>query len=134
MNEACIDSLCQAAFGRIWTIIVVDGDMPSNNDSGEAWDAFGGAPDPFVEIQLNGSVLATTSEKQDTFSPAWNESVDANIPAGSSLVFRAWDSDVSSNDLMFTCTIDPLLAAYLDARAIDCPGGGGGRLRIHFSP
>jgi hypothetical protein len=105
--------------------------MPAQNGAGDAWDAHGGAPDPFVEISLNGVLVGTTSEKADTFTPTWSELVSEAIPAGSWIKLVVWDSDLAGDDLMFWCDLDPLTAAHLDNRAWTC-GDAGFDLLIRF--
>src|SRR5687767_11963696 len=56
----CVDGSCVAAFGRVYTFSMAHVVANSLDTNGEAWDALGGAPDPFVEVQLNGSVVLTT--------------------------------------------------------------------------
>ena len=80
---------------RTWLFGVTDATIATKKPSGEAWDAFGGAPAPFVTI--NG---ARTTTVQDSFSPVWNlgESFLAGTLLDEGVVVQVWDEDISNND------------------------------------
>jgi hypothetical protein len=116
----CIDNACVGAFNRIYRITVLDGSLPESDPNGECWDFGCGAPDPFVQLDLNGALLGVTAAVQDTFAPAWNMYVDAEIPAGSALTFWVWDEDVDEHDFAFGCALDPVSVEALRAGFISC--------------
>ena len=33
-----------------WDLVIISADLNETSPSGEAWDAFGGLPDPYVEV------------------------------------------------------------------------------------
>ncbi|MBX3183684.1 MAG: hypothetical protein KIT72_06140 [Polyangiaceae bacterium] len=82
--------------------------VSTRNGAGEAWDAFGGAPDPFVCV---GSGCTTYFE--DTFTCNWSDgTIGGSSPVRFSgydlkrgVVMEVWDKDVSSNDLMGRTTL-----------------------------
>ena len=120
----CLSNDCVNAFGRIYKITVASGTTTVSKANGDAWDLFGGAPDPFVGISLNGQQVGVTSVAKDTFSPFWNMFVEAAIPAGSNLTFTVWDEDTSDHDFMFSCAADPLTVIHLRQGFIPCQGDG----------
>ena len=112
--------------------------MPQDDAIGNPWDVGGGLPDPFVQITLNGTLLGMTNVEQDTLTPMWNQGAMTEIPAGSSLTIDAYDSDVTSNDLILGCT-GSLTADWLreDEPAAFCVGTGsfaGAQVRVFFVP
>lgn len=123
-DNICIAGACESAFGRIYTINDVSVSVPTTDSAGDAWDALGGAPDPFIVVDVNGSVVATSSTRNDTFSGAFSGPYDATIIGGSALSIEVWDEDVSANDLMFTCQASPITASLLRLRTLSCNAGG----------
>jgi Ca2+-dependent lipid-binding protein len=83
----------------LWVLTVTSGKVSTRTSSGDSWDAFGGAPDPFVCLTI-GTRRTCTSTQQDTFQPSWNE----QFPAATATAFLSGvtvslvDEDVSSND------------------------------------
>lgn len=121
----CLRGACVAAFGRTYDIVAYEAIVPQFKPDGSTWDAFGGAPDPFAVLSLNGTVLGQTSTIQDTFTPRWNEYVSAVIPAGSTLRVDLWDEDVSADDAILSCAASPLTADALHVGRIRCAGAAG---------
>ncbi len=93
---------CTTAFGHTYTIKILSGNMPLTDSTGSAWDAFGGAPDPFVNIEVNDTIVATTTSQQDTFTPVWGESFDVVLQQTDVLSLAVWDEDttVATSDYM----------------------------------
>ncbi len=59
---------CSINPNSTWFLAVESAKIASTKTTGEAWDSLGGAPDPFVMLDLR-----KTTTKQDTFSPTWGE-------------------------------------------------------------
>lgn len=120
----CIVDACQPAFGRTYRLSIPQLTVAAQNADGEAWDAFGGAPDPFAIVYLNGSAVLQTAEAADIFSTSFSESADIVIPAGAQVVVEVWDSDVSDNDWVTGCAADPLTADFLRGGGFQCSDQG----------
>lgn len=120
----CINNNCEAAFGRIYQITVLNGEVPTTNQ-GQPWDVGGGAPDLYVSIAVNGTPIATTTPAQDQFMATWNEFTTANIVAGTKLEFTVIDQDVSDSDVAFSCTWDPLAVSDIRGVNLECAGAPG---------
>jgi hypothetical protein len=114
--------MCVHSWPRPWAAAVAA--RPTQNGDGEAWDAFGGAPDPFVVVYLNGSVVLQTAEAADTFSASYSESADVVIPAGARVEVEVWDSDISDDDWILGCAADPLTADFLRGGGFQCSDQG----------
>lgn len=123
-ESICIDGRCEAAFGRVYTLMDVAVSMPTTDTRGDAWDAFGGAPDLFARISVDGSTIATTGVIPDSFSGNFRGPYNTTLIAGSSLVVEVFDEDISANDLMFTCTASPITPNILRGRSARCATSG----------
>lgn len=93
---------CAVDRDRTWVLGVADAIISSKKPSGEAWDAFGGAPDPFVTI--GGGRTATV---QDSFRPVWNvgERFLAAQLLDQGVTVQVWDEDVAENDAITQPTL-----------------------------
>lgn len=97
-QSICYSGHCTVATGRKYKITFTSGTVPTQTPQGAAWDGFGGAPDPFVELKNGGVSVCKTSARQDTFTPQWNESCDFEVLANDQFDITVWDQDVSSDD------------------------------------
>ena len=101
--EVCTASgRCGVDRDRTWVLGVADAIIESTKQSGEAWDAFGGAPDPFVTI--GGGRTPTV---RDSFHPVWN--VGERFLAGQlmdqGVTVQVWDEDAAENDAITRPTL-----------------------------
>ena len=107
-HEFCEASACAPAWGRTFRITIVEATVPPTKpDSMDAWDINNGAPDPFVIAYDGESVLATSSTKDNTFEPVWNEAIDVVFQHGAdnlSLVIA--DEDIADHDFIGGTTGD----------------------------
>lgn len=55
-----------------WQIGVSRASIPTTKPNGDSWDAFGGAPDPFVCLEIGTNQPICTVTLQDTFTPRWD--------------------------------------------------------------
>jgi len=120
----CIGTTCEPAFDRIYRFSSIAITAAAKNPGGSAWDPFGGAPDPFVEVKLNATSILVTANHSDVFAATYTESVEQQIVAGSALEMTMSDADIGGNDLMLDCTIDPLTADALRHGVVECDGSG----------
>lgn len=95
----CSSGECKIDPSSLWIITITDGTVSERDPANEAWDAFGGLPDPYACITINGT-RSCTSTRQDTLKPRWNESLDPATSTAllSGIQVELWDEDVSSND------------------------------------
>lgn len=112
---------CTDATNRRYRIGVVAAAYTERDAAGECWDLGCGAPDPFVEIYLDGTLVGTTPTLNDTFNPSWDPipTADVTVIGGSSVGLTAYDEDVSVNDTAFSCSTS-LTAAVLRSRDVSC--------------
>lgn len=67
--EQCTSAgTCAINPNSTWFFAADSAVIASTKSNGDAWDAFGGAPDPY--LVLDGR---RTTAKQDTFTPSWQE-------------------------------------------------------------
>lgn len=123
-DTICVDGRCEGAFGRVYEIRDIAVQVSTTNASGEAWDALGGAPDLFVQVIVDGSVVATTGVANDSFSASFGGPFRATLLAGSSLILQVVDEDVADHDSVFACQAIPVGADLLRSRSVQCSAGG----------
>ncbi|HVV84846.1 MAG TPA: C2 domain-containing protein [Kofleriaceae bacterium] len=129
----CLNGTCVAAFGRVYTITVVNGRVPLMDPAGESWDPIGGAPDPYAVVTLNGVNLGMTPVVQDNFNPVWNTAAAPQvIPAGSTLFVDMFDQDVDGDDGIVRCSWMPISADTLHAGTSACTSAIGD-ITVRFS-
>ena len=93
----------------------------------------GGAPDLFVELKLNGSLVYETLVNADSFSATFAGPFSLQVIAGSSLELIAQDEDLSANDHVYTCQAAPLTTEQLRRRELQCASMGYS-LRFRIEP
>lgn len=114
---------CSTAFGRRYQIFVASVMLPDRRPDGMCWDGPGcGAPDPFVEVLVNGILIGTSPAASNTFNATLNYGVDANITAGSSIALNFYDQDIAAHDGAIGCVFDSVTAALLRNRNLGCSG------------
>lgn len=110
-------------FGRAWTFTVESATITATKSDGTAWDGDGSPPDPFVKVMLNGGLIATTPELEDTRTPSWDFATNpVVIQAGDSLSLAIFDGDVLSDDTIGTGCPITLDAAFVNAGGATCTG------------
>ena len=72
--------------------------------NGGNWDPFGGAPDPFVSVEIDGTEVLRTKTINDSFTPVWEEGTKREFSFAQiyRAIVRMYDEDVTGQDLMLT--------------------------------
>ena len=113
-------------FGRAWTFTVVSASISTTKADGTPWDADGSAPDPFAKMYLDGVLVGTTPELEDTFTPTWSYApAPIVIEAGSDLSLDLIDSDVLDDDVIFSGCDVALTSNVAAAGGAACTGPQG---------
>jgi hypothetical protein len=84
-----------------YTLVIKSAVIKDTKSNGLDWDAIG-PPDPYVvaykmEDTKTYKEKGQTKVKQDTFRPAWDETV-LTVEVGDDIVLRVWDKDVAKDD------------------------------------
>jgi hypothetical protein len=89
---------CTVADGLVYSMVVADIALCETDPNGEAWDPFSGAPDPYVAIVVNGTVVASSSVVDDRYN--FNPLLRADIVLRSTDIVDiiVYDVDSDSND------------------------------------
>jgi len=109
--------------------------LPSTN-AGASWDFGGGAPDPYLTIQVDGVTRSRTSAATDVFDATFSDgNAVVDLAIGSTFSIQVWDEDTSADDFAFTCS-DTFTAPSLRSRGFQCDddAGGGGSLVLLVTP
>ncbi len=98
-DQICDDGTCADAFGRAYEFTVVSGVLPVDDPANASpWDPIG-LPDPLVEICTAIACPAgTTTTRDETYTPSWNESFTQTLDEDSEVYFVMWEEDVSADD------------------------------------
>jgi hypothetical protein len=102
--------------------------VATTNTLGEAWDALGGAPDPYVEIRVASEsappfISGTGSDAFEVTFTGGPTATDLRADALlTHLDFTVMDSDATSNDFMGRCVYAPLPPTTFDGttQTLDC--------------
>ena len=100
-DDVCISNgTCAYPWGRVWRIAAHSVTVASSNPSnGEAWDALGGAPDPFAQIVVGSNLIGQTPTVDDTFDAEWNQYGDSVVTQDSGDIgVYVYDEDISTHD------------------------------------
>lgn len=110
-SEVCIANRCREAAGRKYDFTFVSATVPTQTSSKEAWDAFGGAPDPFAVLLVDDVEVCRTAVALDTFTPSWNKKCSATLYNSSTFTVHIYDEDVSAHDYIDGFKSDDALLA-----------------------
>jgi len=86
---------------RTWALGEVKFTVPKSKKSGEPWDAFGGLPDPVVEIKPGADKAQRGPKMQDSQGYAWTVTPEIELTPGSKLTIKGIDEDLAEPDLIF---------------------------------
>ncbi len=105
----CSVGRCALDPSALWRLTVTSGKISTKTPGGDSWDAFGGAPDPYVCLTI-GSNRTCTSTVQDSFTPVWNEIFPAATTTAllGGVTISIVDEDISNNDPISTTTLVPV--------------------------
>lgn len=99
-DEVCtvLSSCTYYGAGTSYDITINSVTFPVKDESGAAWDSFGGLPDPMICVYDDTTKLGCTSTKNDVLDAYFFETITVSLSSTSKLCLIAWDVDVSSND------------------------------------
>ncbi len=133
-DSICIAGACEAAFGRIYDVRSIDVTVPNFDPDGAAWDTVGGAPDLYVAIGVNGTLVTVTATLDNHYAASFAGPYPVQLLGGGSLSFDVYDEDVASSELAFICEARPLTAALLRKRTAACTLASGAALSFVIEP
>lgn len=86
--------------GTSYQITISSVHIDKTGPDGKNWDRFNILPDPFVTVLINGNKQFSTSVKDNTCSPEWDETFTIDYRDGDTIVFEVWDKDFLFHDLI----------------------------------
>ncbi len=128
--EVCVDGQtcdgfdCVLSTSAQWQVVLLNGEIVPTQSGGETWDAFGGAPDPYLDIAELDFISMFVD---NTVDPVWNETISTGIltlDLQEPLTFRMRDSDILVDQLIGTCTVELPDEAFGGLYEVDCSPGG----------
>ena len=126
-GQLCERGSCIIDGASRWKIRVLDALVPTTKTSGEAWDGFGGAPDPAVIVRSGTRMLGFTPEAGDVFEATFNYTTPNDVTAEelmTDLVFEVVDVDAAANDTAGACrysNLDPQVILGGATQTLECP-------------
>jgi hypothetical protein len=84
----------------LWSIRLVEAQLPETKGGGLPWDSDGTGPDPYIRVVIDNRVVWESPVQQNTLNPQWNVTLprSVRVPAGSKLRLELWDEDTASAD------------------------------------
>jgi len=132
-QSVCVSSACEPAGGRRYRFTFINATVPDLDPSdGLAWDALGGAPDPYACLAVDNAAIGCTTAAQDTYRPTWNQAFEAVVQASSRIDVTISDEDATTPDAIDSFYIDPPVW-MLHAGGIDGPTHDGSKTSLHLS-
>lgn len=144
-DGACVAGVCMFDPASRWNIVLETVSVSTTNTLGEAWDAFGGAPDPFVEVRVGAgeTLVGTSGAGSDVFAVSFTggaTATDQRADAlGQGLRFDVHDLDTTVHDFVGACVRTGIGRTDLlgGTQTMDCPravssGNAGFTLTWHF--
>jgi hypothetical protein len=121
----CVDNArCEDAFPRFYVLEFGTVTIPQTKPDGSCWDDPNcGAPDPEIEIHLNGDQIAELDNDDDVFSASFSDMIELQLIAGTRLEIQLEDEDLIDDEEVLTCTFDPLTAEKLRSGDLSCSAG-----------
>ena len=100
MHPAPASAQPQTQPSNLWSIRLIDAELPEFKGGGLAWDSDGTPPDPFIRLRIDGRVVWESPVQKDTRHPVWNVTLPRNVYIPSQAEFRIelWDDDSASED------------------------------------
>lgn len=105
-GQVCNGIDCTLNLAAQWQVVLLNGEIVEMQPAGGTWDAFGGAPDPYLDI---AELEFESAFVDNTVNPVWFETITTGTLATDlmdPLTFRMRDSDVLVDQLIGTCTIE----------------------------
>lgn len=97
-TDICHSGSCSSGLGRAYRVTLVSVTVPTTDDTGSAWDAFGGAPDLKGCVAIDSAVPVCTSTVDDVFSATWNQVAQVTVTSATKVTVSVYDVDVTTDD------------------------------------
>ena len=121
----CDDGGCVPDAAVVWDLLIIDAEVASLDEFGDAWDVFGGLPDPYARAEIDG-LVAETDWVSDTDVPVWNELVATGLTAEAlqdTWTLSVFDSDLTADTLIASCDLALPEDAFGVAVSLECSDG-----------
>jgi hypothetical protein len=84
----------------LWSIRLLEAQLPETKGGGLAWDSDGTGPDPYLRLVIDDRAIWESPVQKDTLNPQWNVTLPRSIrvPSGSKFRIELWDEDTASAD------------------------------------
>lgn len=90
----------------LWSIRLVEAQLPETKGGGLPWDSDGTGPDPYIRLLIDDRIVWESPVQKNTLNPQWNVTLPRSVRVTGSNKFRIelWDEDTASADPAGTFT------------------------------
>lgn len=123
-GQTCDGVDCVLSQTAQWEVVLLSGEITPMQPGGGTWDSFGGAPDPYLDIE---ELMFESAFVDNTVDPVWNETITSSIVTTDlqqTLTFRMRDSDVLLDQVIGVCSVDLPDSAFGGPHEVECNVGG----------
>lgn len=92
----CAGGKCGSPWARRWRLTLESAHISQKDPSGGDWDGDGSPPDPFITVTADNSEVLRTQRQNNTFTPAWGESINVFLNNNTMVQISLWDDDLLS--------------------------------------
>jgi hypothetical protein len=150
-GEACLDcgtrGICETAGGdhrcevdptSRWNLVALSATLPEKKVGGQSWDLNGGLPDGFARGKRGDTTLATTSTRDNTLEPVWNQPIARGLRAAdlAGVAIEVLDDDATGDDLIGRCSLPGFSFEAFggEPRTLVCSAQAGWTMRLAIEP
>jgi hypothetical protein len=140
-HRTCGDGGCVVSETSRWDVVAIDGVVPEQDGAGEAWDPWGGLPDPFVRMSVTDdpeTIVRDSVVVSDTTTPSWLDPVLTDVPARAlepGIQISVFDDDYDYNDPMGQCLVEVTEEHFDDTPfEVRCEDGVGWTISLRIRP
>jgi hypothetical protein len=122
-GRLCSGGVCTIDPASRWNVIVESVEVSTTSTGGGAWDPFGGAPDPYVNVEVGApdGDVGNTSSGSNTFTVRYDQRVATDLRADALwtfLAFHVYDEDPDTDDWIGACKYEPLGEGAFDETTV----------------
>lgn len=124
-DNVCLGNACAPAFPHDYVITNLSVTAPTLKPDGTPWDPDAdGSPDLFVDISVNGTIVATTDVLMNSYNATFAGPYTVSLTTGAALDLASSDSDGTTSEPVYDCPIPTVTASILRVRYVLCSGPG----------
>ncbi|TET38786.1 MAG: MCE family protein [Planctomycetota bacterium] len=114
-------------------LVICRAEILGINQDGGSWDAWGGKPDCFAKVWIDGTFMKETGTVENDYNPEWNLTTENfALYRNSRINIELYDEDGVVNDLIGECSHKIDVGKARSGKMIDIPFGQANVFVIRF--